>query len=720
MKADSDSNLLQHLLSLLHVNETDAPQPAAPVQLDTAQHIKHFIDQIPGGFLIYRADGNEDIIYANNALLSIFGCDSFSEFSALTGNSFRGMVHPDDLEEVEKSIAQQIAASHDDLDYVEYRITDKSGKMHWVEDYGHFVRNERTGSIFYVFISEATEKIGNKHANEQKLQSIIQEYDEERKLIRQEHLQRLEVIEGLSVNYDSILYADLDNNKVLPYRLSTRLERQFDKKLQEKNLTWFLDDYVNVWVHPEDRDFVRETTSPDSIRGKLADSPTFYLNYRTIQNGETQYLQLRMVNVGDSSRVSQVVMGYRNIDEEMLSEMNQKRLLKEALKNANLAYVAKNTFLSNMSHDMRTPLNAIFGFAALARKNIADSAAAESYITKIETAGKQILALIERVLELSYIESKDFRIAEQECDLREIAFAVYSALYEQARVKKIRFIRNLSKTKHHAVYADRDKLLQILTHIGDNAVKYTPAGGDVSINVYEEQKSKSEFSSYRFEITDNGGGIAPASLERVFEPFERENSTTQCGEYGSGLGLTIAKHLTEMMGGTITAKSKVGKGSVFTVTLTLRTCAEVSETADEEFTMPQDWIGGKILLVDDNEINLEIETDILEDLGFKVDTAENGKIAVDKVNDSAPNEYLFILMDIQMPVMNGHKAAEAIRNLPDPVNARIPIIALSANAFESDRRASIAIGMDAHLNKPMEVKLLLKTIADTLRSRKAE
>ena len=164
----------------------------------------------------------------------------------------------------------------------------------------------------------------------------------------------------------------------------------------------------------------------------------------------------------------------------------------------------------------------------------------------------------------------------------------------------------------------------------------------------------------------------------------------------------------------------MGKGSVFTVTLTLRTCAEVSETADEEFTMPQDWIGGKILLVDDNEINLEIETDILEDLGFKVDTAENGKIAVDKVNDSAPNEYLFILMDIQMPVMNGHKAAEAIRNLPDPVNARIPIIALSANAFESDRRASIAIGMDAHLNKPMEVKLLLKTIADTLRSRKAE
>lgn len=269
-----ENSIIEYMLTLLHVAD-DAPLNTTPnnkkspsgtelLYLETARQIKTFIDEIPGGFLIYNADGREEIVYANKALISIFKCKNLAEFKALTGNSFKGIVHPDDLDAVQKSIKSQISSSPDNLDYVEYRIMRKDGIVRWVEDYGHFIHSEAAGNFYYVFISDATEKVTRRmaetatiinegKAKEQKLQSLIEEYDKERKLIRQEHLQRLEVIEGLSVNYDSILYADLDENKVLPYRLSTRLERQFDKRLQVRELRWFLDDYVNVWVPPPRR-----------------------------------------------------------------------------------------------------------------------------------------------------------------------------------------------------------------------------------------------------------------------------------------------------------------------------------------------------------------------------------------------------------------------------------------------------------------------------------
>ena len=266
----SEGNLIERMLSILSLYESDAfhdeaESPAAVRNSEMAKQIQAFIDEIPGGFLIYRAGADEQIIYANKALIKIFKCNNLAEFRKLTGNSFKGMVHPDDLDTVEKSIAEQIASSRDNLDYVEYRITDKNGVVRWVEDYGHFVHTETAGNVYYVFIGDATEKItrrmsetaallNEKLEKEKKLKNIIKEYDKERKLITQEHLQRLEVIEGLSVNYDSILYADLNENMVLPYRLSTRLERQFEKKLQVREFNWFVSDYVNVWVHPEDRD----------------------------------------------------------------------------------------------------------------------------------------------------------------------------------------------------------------------------------------------------------------------------------------------------------------------------------------------------------------------------------------------------------------------------------------------------------------------------------
>ena len=243
-----DNGIIEYMLTLLRVDDgTSVKDPESTQSADrihykrAAGRVRAFIDEIPGGFLIYRADESEEIIYANKALLKIFNCTDINEFKTVTGGTFRGLVHPDDVDRVEAEIESQIARDTDAFDYVEYRIIRKDGIVRWVEDYGHFIRSEDAGDFFYVFITDATEKvtqriiekatlINDKKRDEQKLRNLIEEYDKERMLIRQEHLQRLEVIEGLSVNYDSILYADIDKNIVLPYRLSTRLERQFNKK----------------------------------------------------------------------------------------------------------------------------------------------------------------------------------------------------------------------------------------------------------------------------------------------------------------------------------------------------------------------------------------------------------------------------------------------------------------------------------------------------------
>ncbi|MCX4287278.1 MAG: ATP-binding protein, partial [Clostridia bacterium] len=366
----------------------------------------------------------------------------------------------------------------------------------------------------------------------------------------------------------------------------------------------------------------------------------------------------------------------------------QKKLLEEALNNAKLSYVAKNTFLSNMSHDMRTPLNAIFGYTALAKKNVKDSELTKSYLDKIETAGRSILNLVNRVLELSYMESQEFRIDEAQCNLHDVIQQVYRTALDEASAKDITISLHSSSLKHGDVYADKDKLKQILDRIVGNAVKYTRNGGHVDIDVTEESSASDDFSTFRFSVKDNGVGISEQFIKRIFEPFERENNTTLSGVYGSGLGLTIAKHLVDMMGGSI----------------------ETNSVSADTKKMLAYLKGKKILLVEDNEINIEIETEMLQDLGIKIVPAENGQIAVDKMSKAKPDEYVCVLMDIQMPVMDGRQAAAHIRKLPSAA-ANTPIIALSANAFENDKKLSLEAGMNDHITKPLEIAAFLKSLA---------
>ena len=679
-----NNNLADFMLSLLSLPENEV-----------SKSIK-FMDEMPGGFFIYHADGDEQIIYANAALLRIFQCSTMDEFKELTGNSFRGMVHHDDLEAVEKSINEQISNSQYNLDYVEYRIVRKDGTIRWLEDYGHFIHSESAGDIFYVFVGDATEK-----KNQQKL-------------ISQEYLRRLEVIKGLSVNYESILYVDLEKDEVLPYRLSARTKRQFGRELRARKYLDFITSYINTWVHPEDRQMLSQSVSLPYIRAKLLRAKSYSINYRILTGEESTYLQLRIVNVSNSRHISQIIMGYRGIDEDIQREMEQKKMLEEALHSANLAIAAKQTFLSNISHDMRTPLNAILGYTALAKEYISDSNTVLDYLSKIDTSGRQLLDFIEKVLDVTWTESNDTRISETECSLTAIIQDIYNSFRQKAEEKNIHFSTDLSALTHYDVYGDPEKISHLLRNLVSNAINFTNPGGIVSIAATETKNLASSYATFQFIIKDNGIGISKDFQESLFEPFEREKNTTISGISGSGLGLAIAKNLVDLMGGSIHVDSTVGCGSTFTVTLRLPIQDQpLSADSATEDILTQ-LLNQKILLVEDNEINLEIETELLSGLGLIIDTAENGKDAIEKVAGSTPNEYSLILMDIQMPIMDGWQAAKAIRELDNPALARIPIIALSANAFESDKRASIESGMNAHLPKPLDIPYLLETVAKIL------
>ncbi len=559
----SKSRLIERMIYLVHLLEkkgieidraaadSSLAEQFSPEDAGRFQEIydlMEFMDEIPGGFLIYEASEGERIIYANQNLIRMLQCKTMREFREFTGNSFRGLVCAEDLDLAEESIKRQIHEGQQDQDYVEYRIRRKDGTTRWVEDYGHFVSGEAIGDIFYVFIGNST-------------------------------------------------------------------------------------------------------------------------------------------------------------DERSQQQMEQKRLLSEALEKANLAVKAKNTFLSHISHDMRTPLNAIFGFTSLAKINLGDTETVREYLDEVEAAGHQLLDMITKVLDVSALISAAGP-SEAECDLCRTMREVYDFLLPQAREKSISFSMDYDKVIHSGIYADQEKLKQLILNLANNAITYTGPGGSVSVTLTEKEELLDSYAVYCLEVKDNGIGIGEEFLEDIFEPFSREKNSTLSGVHGIGLGLTIAKNIVDMMHGTIEVKSSVNEGSTFIVTLTFRVQPQ-ADVSDKNKVLAPDL---HILLVEDNEINREIETELLERMGFIVDSAEDGKIALEKIGNAAPGDYDLIIMDLQMPVMDGWEASAAIRKLPDPTLAHIPIIALSANTMICDQRRALDSGIDVYLFKPMDFTVLLETI----------
>ncbi len=384
---------------------------------------------------------------------------------------------------------------------------------------------------------------------------------------------------------------------------------------------------------------------------------------------------------------------------------------------------AKSMFLSSMSHDIRTPMNAIMGFTSLAMKNAEDPKRTRDYLAKILSSGDHLLALINDVLEMSRIESGKIHLEESPCSLLKILDELYCIIHGQAENQQLELSMDASGITDPFVYCDRLRLNQVFLNLLGNAVKFTPPGGRIFVQIEQAAHTADGYGTYTIRVRDTGIGMSPEFARKVFTPFERERTSTVSGIQGTGLGMSITKNIIDLMGGTIQVVTAPGEGTEFIIHLRLRLQEEQTEsdpqaapreTADPDEDLP-DFTGRHILLVEDNDLNREIAQEILSEAGFQVDEAENGSIALEKLHAAAPGYYDLILMDIQMPVMDGHEAARTIRTLKEPALAATPIIAMTANAFEEDRQAALRAGMDHHLPKPLDVEQLFCLLSEILR-----
>lgn len=397
--------------------------------------------------------------------------------------------------------------------------------------------------------------------------------------------------------------------------------------------------------------------------------------------------------------------------EEQLKE--QKKDLQDALAAAQHANRAKTTFLNNMSHDIRTPMNAIIGFTSLAAAHIDNKEKVQDYLAKILTSSNHLLSLINDVLDMSRIESGKMKIEEKENSLPEIMHELKTIVQADVASKQLDFYIDTVDVVNEHILCDRLRLNQVLLNLLSNAMKFTKPGGIVSVRIIQKDNAAEGYASYEFQVKDTGIGMSREFLKHVFEPFERERTSTVSGIQGTGLGMAITKNIVDMMNGDISVVSEEGKGTTFTVSLQFKVCSG----SIERETVSKDicFEGKKILLVEDNELNQEIAIEILQEAGFIVDVANDGSVAVEKMREAENGKYDLILMDVQMPVMDGYEATRRIRGLDDPAAADIPIIAMTANAFDEDKKAALDAGMNGHIAKPIDVSKLMELLESVLK-----
>ena len=392
--------------------------------------------------------------------------------------------------------------------------------------------------------------------------------------------------------------------------------------------------------------------------------------------------------------------------------------LEIALKKAETASLAKTRFLNNMSHDIRTPMNAILGYAQLMKDELKgkDLPETSEHLKKLQQSGSLLLSIINNVLDMAQIESGKMEIDENYARIEDIRQTLFEIFEDEAKKKNLELHYTIN-IEHEHILTDITKVKEIFVNILSNAIKYTPSGGSVMLNIDELACDEPGYMIVRTSVSDTGIGMSRDYLTKIFDAFTRERNTTKSKITGSGLGMSIVKKYVDLLGGTIDVESEFGKGSTFTVTLKYRIADEsyyVKNNAENPETCSEILEGKNILLAEDNDLNAEIAEVILERAGLKIERVEDGIQCVNRIMKMPAGTYDMILMDIQMPQMDGYKATRVIRRLPDKDKACIPIIAMTANAFEEDKRKAIAAGMNGHIAKPIQVDKLLSTLKTIL------
>ena len=423
----------------------------------------------------------------------------------------------------------------------------------------------------------------------------------------------------------------------------------------------------------------------------------------------TWFLSMVVPQIYDADgNVTSVLFANRDVTDEKIRELRQEKELREAKLKAESANHAKSSFLFNMSHDIRTPMNAIIGYAELASRHLEDTAKLDRYLEKIQVCGEELLSLLNNVLNLARIENNKIEMEYTVSNVYE-SFENYVTMFQQQAESKNQTLSLTEQIMYPYVYMDAPHLSEICLNIISNAIKYTNDGGTISCNVSQTASEKEDWCNLIITVTDNGIGMSEEFQKHVFETFERERNSTFNHIEGSGIGMGITKKLVELMGGTIEVKSKQGEGSAFTVTIPCRKASE------EDFLVKKNnnlrdkncLDGVRILLVEDNEINREIAIELLTEEGCIVETAGDGVACIDMIEKAEADYYKIVLMDIQMPIMNGYDAALIIRKLKDTKKSRIPIIAMTANAFAEDVNKALSAGMNDHVAKPIDMNILV-------------
>ena len=796
--------------------------------IQKSQTLENLFTTLECGVMCHTLDGRR-IISVNKSALDILGYESQEELMERGFDMVASSVVDPDKETLRRSI-QSLKKEGDSVS-VEYRVRHRNGDILYIM--GNIKLIRENGNLAYQrFLLDCT----------------AQKQREHKERIENERRQ-MELIQALTIDYNLVCFFDLDTDEGKLLQIKDQDTSLFGSVFSGKLIfSESTERYIQEFVHEEDRDMLRGFLSLEKMKEGLAERLLFYTNYRTVQNGEVKYYQLKVVRAGRWNEGHGMVLGLRSVDEETRKEMEQKALLEDALLQANRASKAKSIFLSNMSHDIRTPMNAIVGFTALAMTHIDHREQVEEYLKKIMTSGNHLLSLINDVLDMSRIESGKMHLDEQECSLPDILHGLRNIIQADIRAKQLEFYIDAVDVIHEEIYCDKLRLNQVLLNLLGNSIKYTGPGGLVTMRIRETPLAPAGHANFEFAIKDTGIGMSEEFVRRIFEPFERERNSTISKIQGTGLGMAITKNIVDMMNGSIRVKSEQGVGTEFLVSLTFRlqnvkkevqdipelkncralvvdddfnTCDSVSYMLQQigmraEWTMSgkeavlrtrqasmrgdgysvyiidlllpdlngieitrrirkemgenvpiivltaYDWSDiedealeagvtafcskplfmselrsclhsaihteekqapavkdslhhhrGRILLAEDNELNQEIATAILGEAGFTIDVAENGQLAVDMLQKSEPGFYQLVLMDVQMPVMNGYEAATRIRQMEDKALSSIPILAMTANAFEEDKKEALKCGMNGHIAKPIDVNTLLETL-DTM------
>ena len=653
------------------------------------------IDNIPGGYHRCSLEEGHPFLYISNRFLAILGWTR-EEIRTIFDNKFDNMLHPDDRNLSSDYVTRILdTRGHGSAKDQIYRLLGKDG-YHWVTDATTLVKSGNQ-TFFQGNITDFTDFVKAKEKKEQEIE-----------------LQR-EIIEGLGKEYFSVLAVELDKDRVLSYRESGENGKIISDFCRKCGNRWskIIPSYAEMMVSDNTNGEFENQLGLETLRSQEKDySMTYEFKLETGIN----YHQVRVAFVKKKDGTRMAVVGTRNIDSLIKKERMQEEKLKKAYVAAENANKAKTEFLNNMSHDIRTPMNVILGYNHLMKSQLTESKQLD-YQKKIEQSGKLLLAIINNVLDMARIESGKIKVDENYERVGEVVDEIISTFSSEAEEKEIHLSGSM-KVTHRNILCDGTKIREIYVNLVSNAMKYTPRGGNVTITVEELPCEKEGYMKVKSEIKDTGIGMSKEYLPTLFEPFSREQNTTIGRIGGTGLGMPIVKKMVDLMGGSIEVASELGKGTVFTFTLMHKIAdrkfysqkTEAAETSE----MGKNLSGKHVLLAEDNDLNAEIAVTVLEETGIVIERVEDGIQCVNRVVQMSPGTYDLILMDIQMPNMDGYKATRCIRRLDDKKKAEIPIIAMTANAFAEDRKKAFDAGMNGHIAKPIDMEKLGAVILSVL------